>query len=377
MDKLVNQKSHSKRILVNTLSAQLGGGQTYLLNLFHPSLKIWDDCELIFLTSDSNDEVFRNVFGSTYCIGKKGNGFLSRTIWENFFFSSLVRDLKTDLVFLPGGTAPVLNELTVPMVSVSQNMLPFDWNQIAQSSHFQKIRLTLLRFLQLHTFRHSRKVIFLSRFARDKIQGLLGSALPSAVIPHGVNEAFFNLHPPTEFRAPYFLYVSTFFEYKHQLEVLRAFESFVGQTHSEAKLLFVGNDQSSYGEKVHQAAQASPHKDRVVFLGNVPYGKIPAFMQHSDLNIFASDCENCPNILLEYLASGQPVLSSSAEPMPEFGEGLVEFFHPADPAALTELMKKAHANKVSAVSKDLIRQKFSWDKAARETKEVFQKALCE
>jgi glycosyltransferase involved in cell wall biosynthesis len=64
----------------------------------------------------------------------------------------------------------------------------------------------------------------------------------------------------------------------------------------------------------------------------VPYADLPAVYAHSHLTIFASECENCPNILLEAMAAGRPLLCSNRPPMPEFGGTSVVYFDPADPA---------------------------------------------
>lgn len=371
---MVNQKK--SRILVNALSAQLGGGQTYLLNLFDPSLEVWKDVEIIFLTTQNNDHVFKKQFGNTHCIGLIGNNFFSRVFWENFFLKGLVNGLGIDLVFLPGGLAPFIVTLPQPIVSVSQNMLPFDWQQIRNSSMGQKFRLILLRFLQSHTFKNSNKVIFLSNFAREKICGLLSLNLDSRVIPHGINESFFKKSDTKIISFKYFLYVSTFFEYKHQIEVLKAFEAFLKKTSSDTKLVFVGNNQGPYGSKVKALCEELGLLDKVIFKGNVPYQEIPSMMQHSSLNIFASDCENCPNILLEYMASGPLIVSSNFEPMKEFGDGFVNFFNPNFPEELTNLMLNGQSEKkIVDIDRDFIRKTFSWKKTAMETKALMNEVL--
>ena len=66
----------------------------------------------------------------------------------------------------------------------------------------------------------------------------------------------------------------------------------------------------------------------------VPYLELPAVYYHALINIFASESENCPNILLEALAAGRPIVCSDREPMPEFGGDAVLYFDPASPGEL-------------------------------------------
>ena len=60
--------------------------------------------------------------------------------------------------------------------------------------------------------------------------------------------------------------------------------------------------------------------DFVEIVGPVEYKKLPELYKNSEIAIFGSICENCPNILLESMATGIPILCSDAQPMPEFAE---------------------------------------------------------
>jgi len=65
---------------------------------------------------------------------------------------------------------------------------------------------------------------------------------------------------------------------------------------------------------------------------------MPAVYQHALLNIFASQCENCPNILLEALAAGRPVVVSNRPPMPEFAGDAAVYFDPQSPNELADVL---------------------------------------
>lgn len=47
----------------------------------------------------------------------------------------------------------------------------------------------------------------------------------------------------------------------------------------------------------------------------VPFDSIHDYYHSADIAIFASSCENMPNILLEYMASGLPIICSNMPPM--------------------------------------------------------------
>jgi glycosyltransferase involved in cell wall biosynthesis len=131
------------------------------------------------------------------------------------------------------------------------------------------------------------------------------------------------------------------------------------------------------GETDHpNAARVAAIKDDVCvpgsvqILGAVPYAELPAVYHHAEAVLFASSCENCPNILLEALASGRPVLSSNVMPMPEFGGPEIEYFSPYDPTSISRALLRVltdpqHAAAVANAGIAASRR-FDWtDSAAR------------
>ena len=52
--------------------------------------------------------------------------------------------------------------------------------------------------------------------------------------------------------------------------------------------------------------------------------------------MFPSLAENSPNILLEAMACGVPVLASQIAPMPEFGQEAVRYVDPLDVESMTK-----------------------------------------
>src|SRR5690606_21915599 len=101
-------------------------------------------------------------------------------------------------------------------------------------------------------------------------------------------------------------------------------------------LVLVGPNYNEYGKEVIKLIK-SDKSGMLKYLGPIDYNKLPNIYQNARALIFASSCECCPNILLEKLASGKPVFSSSIQPMPEFGSDAVIYF---DPYASEDLASK-------------------------------------
>ena len=103
----------------------------------------------------------------------------------------------------------------------------------------------------------------------------------------------------------------------------------------------------------------------------MPYDTLPAVYHGAVANIFASSCENCPNILLEALAAGRPVLCSDYQPMPEFAGDAALYFDPYNPQSLaTRLCEVLDDPRLSAELGRRSRERsaeFQWKQSAEAT----------
>jgi len=105
--------------------------------------------------------------------------------------------------------------------------------------------------------------------------------------------------------------------------------------------------------------------------GFVPYNALPEIYHNADAFIFASSCENMPNILLEAMASGLPIACSNRGPMPEVLGNAGVYFDPEYPDqiadALTMLLKD-HGLRARLAQEAYDRTgEYSWKQCARET----------
>jgi len=220
-------------------------------------------------------------------------------------------------------------------------------------------------------------VVFISKFARKFIEHRLGCFQGrSVVVPHGVHPSFravSGVSKPRPIWLPkedYFLYVSFVDYYKAQLELVRGF-SLYRQQGGEGTLVLVGAENRPYGDLVREEVVALGLSDWVSMIGNVPHTELPAAYQHARINLFASFTENCPNILLEMMASGRPSLVSNREPMTEFGGNAVAYFDPGNPSEFAHQLASLVADEErqqSLASAAMEQTKdYTWQRAARLT----------
>ena len=364
------------RIFINALSARLGGGQTYLLNLLKHvpqdmGLQVFVLVQPFFYLDNLPSNVIRLEQASL-------ENPLMRAVWEETRLIALLKQLKIDLFFSPGGLLPRSLPTDVLTVVTFQNMLPFDHVQRSKYPYgYRRLRDWLLERGLSSSMRRASLVVFISEFARKFIEQELGTFKGESVVaPHGIHPSFrFDYNSPLPRPAwmpqsDYFLYVSWIDHYKAQLEVVRGF-SLYRQQGGVGELILVGPEYRPYGDLVRQEIAVLGLSESVKLIGKIPHGELPAAYQNARINIFASFTENCPNILLEMMASGRPALVSSWGPMPEFGGDAVAYFDPTMPenfaSSLSSLMANAtrQSQLGSAAEKQV--ENYTWERAAHLT----------
>ena len=371
-----------RTIVIDGLSALRGGGQTYLQNLFlyYKPSKDWRIIAILpgsfcrSLLIDSNIEVITSPFAS--------KSIIHRACWYRFYFPGLLKKLKANVLYCVGGTlAPVIPKDCKSAVAF-RNMLPFSPQESQRYGFgYMRVRLFILYFLQLRSFQRAALTIFISHYAKSVIDKLLPNRCgKSEVIPHGLNEHFLSLmQTPRPHYLPnrYVLYVSILDVYKAQIEVIQAWNVAKNNIPSDIKLLLVGPEYPPYAQKVRAIITELQLQETVVLCGNIDYQKLPEYYKHAEVNLFASSCENCPNILLEALGGGRPILCSNYPPMPEFAGDAVLYFDPYDPNELAHLLvlilhneEKKEDLRSRAQNQSL---KYSWQETAEKTWNALRK----
>lgn len=302
---------------------------------------------------------------------------LQRAYWQRFRLPKLARAAKCDILFAPGG---MHNNSFHPVVTMSRNMLPFDEREAARYGYSPaRLRLWLLRRLQARSFRNADGLVFLTEYARTTVSRSAHIEGPRAVvIPHGVSRKF--SFAPREQAAiaeysssrPYrILYVSTVDMYKHQWHVVRA----VARLRSEGFPLVLDLVGPGYGAGAKRLADTladlGAEAGFVRCEGAVAYDRLHGLYEVADLKVFASSCENMPNILIEAMAAGLPIACSNRGPMPEVLGDAGLYFDPEQPeqiaAAIRSFLESPQLRAQKAQMAFERAQQYSWDRCARET----------
>lgn len=331
------------KVVVNAYSARLGGGQTYLRNIF-AYLPHIAGLQIIVFAPPSLQLLSHPQLRRESTLWPTTNP-LARALWEFFILPIFLRRERADLLFCPGGVAITPLPKYCRVVTMFRNMMPFDTALVDQMPWgMQRIRNHILRRVLLRSMKGADLTIFISNHARALVERLV--SIPNPItIPHGIDAAFRSFgrrlpRPVGAPKGPYLLYVSRLDVYKHHREVVQGFASLPEQLRTGLQLVFLGETNLPEAESVKKLIHELELHDNVVMQGAVAHSSLPAWYQNAEALLFASSCENCPNNLLEALGSGRPVLSSEVAPMPEFGGPGLAYFSPFDPNSIRHALER-------------------------------------
>lgn len=329
------------RIVVDALSSRIGGGRTYVKELLAEDAPPGLEVTVVVPVSADLGCLGRGVRVVPIRDWFARPGL--RWMWEHLALPRLLNRVKADALFCPGGSLPRAVGSRRLLITMSRNMLPFDKNERRRyPTGYIKLRLATLERILVRSMMSADLVIFVSEYARDIVTERTGGRIGrSVVIPHGVGRQFRNAGPlqrpqwlPTD---DYILYVSNFEPYKHQLSLVRAFASLQEARARGLKLALVGPTSSrQYTQDVAHDIERLGLGLEVMIHNNISQEELPGAYSNARVGVFASTCENCPNVLLEAMAAGQPLVVSSRPPMPEFARQSVLYCNPEVPSELAE-----------------------------------------
>lgn len=174
--------------------------------------------------------------------------------------------------------------------------------------------------------RRARAVTAVSRALRDRLALLMPDTHRLHYIPNGVDTArFFPLEAVARStcrhrlgldpRKRYLLFVGRLHSVKGLAVLLDALALLVDQSRLTFDTVLVGDGEER--ATLERQARELGLGDRVVFRGERPHAEIPSWLQAVDVFCLPSRMEGMPNVVLEALACGVPVVATRVGAVPD------------------------------------------------------------
>jgi glycosyltransferase involved in cell wall biosynthesis len=201
-----------------------------------------------------------------------------------------------------------------------------------------------------------------------------------AVIPWGCDERFQPEGDPEHFAAvrhryglpaQYLLFVGTLEPRKNLTRLLQAYARLRAEGCGKHVQLVVAGRTGWLYTDIFDAVKTLGLNEEVVFTGFVDDADLPALYRGACLFVFPSLYEGFGLPILEAMASGVPVVTSTTASMPEVAGDAAVLVDPQDPEAIAAGMARVLAEdrlRQAMIQKGLARaRRFTWDSVAEAT----------
>jgi glycosyltransferase involved in cell wall biosynthesis len=270
-------------------------------------------------------------------------------VWYPFLLGR-VRDV--DVLHCPTFRGPLRSRSPVVVTA-------HDLAVLRHPDAFNRWSRTYAPFVVPRVLRAARKVIAVSHFTRHELVELVGlSPERIAVIPNGVDEAFTADGPAAE--GEYVLTVGTL-EPRKNLE----------RTADAARRL--GVELRVVGARGWGSIEAGGNGVR--WLGRVPDSELAALYRGARVVAYPSLYEGFGIPVLEAMACGVPVVTSSGGATEEVAAGAAELVDPLDASSIAAGIERAFERRRELVARGLDRARaFTWAAVADATVAVYEAA---
>lgn len=231
------------------------------------------------------------------------------------------------------------------------------------------------------TLANSFRTIAVSHALKNQVIQM-GIAPEKILVRHnGVNGELFQIRNKIESRSKlnlaqdrrYILYIGNILPVKGTDILIESMRVFT-EKDKNTDLLVVGSGplKETLIRRVHQLGLS----DRVLFFDRQLHSEIPYWMSAADVFCLPSRNEGCPNVILEALASGCPVVASRVGGIPELVNNSNGILFPSeDPSSLANALHNALQIDWDSESLRNSVEYLSWDAVAESYLEVLKSAI--
>jgi len=374
------------RVGVNTLfliPGEVGGSETYVRDILGHAVSRHPDISWVLFTNAENHDLFGRLFGGNgnvrlWPLHFQARNRPSRIIREQCQLPLAVRRAGVDVLWSPGYTAPLWCPCpqVVSVLDMQYREFPEDLSPAA---------LLATRLLVPAAVHVARRVLTLSEFSRDQILKYVHTRREKIIPIHLAAAGEFRDPLPAEegnarLKAlvppgPYILCVANTYPHKNVHTLVEAFGRLPGTT--RCNLVLVGVERR--GEpRVAAALARITGRDRVIRLRGLERRDLIALYHGAAVFAFPSLYEGFGLPVLEAMAAGVPVVTTSRGPMREIGVETIRYFDGTSDDLARQLESLLELD--SGARDELVRKAreragtFTWDHAADKTLEVLKSA---
>lgn len=367
------------QILIDGLSARVGGGITYVRNILPALSRLKSHHKFSVLLSSQYQVSLMDAAPpemDPVWIDIPEEPLVRRWWFQQTELPRMMRRMKIDLLY-------AIAESSYTRVPGRFVMQATNGGLYAPTEAFgaQKWRMKVYRLTRQYpvylSMRKADRVVFISKTFSDQVSGSMRlDSNKGRVVYYGVSPIFWERTTPSYSVCngnPYFLSVSTVSPNKNYETLLRAYARLPSDS---PHLVIAGRFFNDHTFQMLQSIISKERIDnRVHFFGEVAYDELPAIYRGAIAFVFPSRLESFGHPMVEAMASGTPVIASDLPVFREVCQDAALYFPPHDTGMLSGYLSRVQRDKdlqdsLSRRGQERARS-FSWDESARRLMEIF------
>jgi glycosyltransferase involved in cell wall biosynthesis len=364
-------------LVIDASRNRSGGSIVYLINFIKnlnlESTKI--EKVILFSYNDLLKQIPNRSFLIKYSHPFLEKNILFQLIWQMIYLPNFLKKNNNNILFTTDATSVCKYK---PSIVFNQDILGFDREVLKQIPFgLFKIRIYLIKLVQIFAMNNACKVIFLSKFSKKVISSYLKKNVDYEIIYHGIDEKLLKLGQKKINALPWdykkknkiqLIYVSPLDPYKNHLIVAKAYSK-LKKKYKNLEIKFVGSYKHNiklYNNIINSELLVTKKN----FVGDVSHKKVLNYIYNSDIYIFASSSETFGISLVEGMTLGLPIVCSNKSSLPEILKDGGIYFNPNNDYQLVyqieKFIKDKNFRKIKSKRALNLSSRYRWDYNVRQ-----------
>jgi len=270
-------------------------------------------------------------------------GFSNYLIWQQTSLPWVLFSLKPDVFLAPFNTAPLLFPERTKLLLIVHDLITFE--QYRNVGIRFRWLLRYWRSLTSASIRRAFLIITVSEYSREQILGRFPKARV-VVLPNSISESWYVRQNAISVRdrENYILMVSAMSPHKNLDRGLQAYSAYVSDVGGSSADLWVVGISKTNAANLQPRLRELGVSERVHFMPYLSEPELQRLYRKAKALLIPSLMEGFGIPVLEAMASGTPVISSSATSLPEVGGAAPEYCDPYDAADICKVLTRVLAD---------------------------------
>lgn len=309
-------------------------------------------------------------------------------IWEQVLLPKYAKEYNLDVLHCTSNTAPI--RYTGTLVLTLHDIIFYQMNPLFKKGYtlYQRFGNFYRKFILKRLIKISTKVVTVSEFEKGNLERVLGLTNEKLVVAYnGVGEKFNNnlsadrtkeVRAKYELPEKYMFFLGNTDPKKNTPNTVKAFVNYCKNTENPINLA-VGDYDIDYLKDILDEVDGEQYLKNIHVMGYILHDDLPYVLSEAELLLYPSMRESFGIPIIEGMACGTPVITSTITSMPEVAGDAALLVDPRNIKEITKGIHKLLDNeslRAELSAKGLVRaKKFSWTNTAKTMLETYKQAV--